>query len=360
MSYEVVGKDSQGGFMQVFRKTGLSLILGTMMVLPAAQAYEVAAHEVPVPDTVSPALQQDIAKGPSLNWNQVPSDAEGWRKAVSQSAQKVAVKAEALAEQLKVSIKESRMAGVRVFILTPSVVRPENKGRILLHIHGGGYVFLPGKAGLQEGLLMAAKGGYQVVSIDYRMAPDHPYPAAMDDAMAVYREVLKKYPADRIGVFGTSTGGGMTLALVLRARMEGLPLPGAIAPGTPWSDLTKTGDSYFTHEGLDTLLVSYDGFLKGAAEIYANGHDMKDPLLSPVYGDFSGFPATLLTTGTRDLFLSNTIRVHQKMRAAGVDADLIVMEGVSHAIYYLLPPDAPELCYHFSQLDKFFSKHLKQ
>lgn len=346
--------------MPFFRKTLFSMLVGAVMVLPAAQAYEVAAHEVPVPDTVSPALQQSIAKGLPLNWNQVPKDAEGWREAVSRSARQVSAKVDVLAEQLRVSIEESNMAGVRVFTLTPSTVRPENRDRLLLHIHGGGYVFLPGKAGLQEGLLMAAKGGYKVVSIDYRMAPDHPYPAAMDDAMTVYREVLKQYPADRIGVFGTSTGGGMTLALVLRARTEGLPLPGAVAPGTPWSDLTKTGDSYFTNEGLDTMLVSYNGFLKGAAEIYANGHDMKDPQLSPVYGDLSGFPPTLLTSGTRDLFLSNTVRVHQKMREAGVNADLIVIEGLSHAGYYLLPSDAPELCYYFNQLNQFFNKHLKQ
>ncbi len=345
--------------MQVFRNTLLSVLFGVMLALPAAQAYEVAAHEVPVPDTVSPALQQSIAKGLSPDWHQVPKDAEGWRQVVARTARHVSAKVDVMAEQLGVSIQESYMAGVRVFILTPSAVRLENRDRILLHIHGGGYVFFPGKAGLEEGLLMAAKGEYKVVSVDYRMAPDYPYPAAMDDAMTVYREVLKQHPAVKVGVFGTSTGGGMTLALVLRAKAEGLPLPGAIASGTPWSDLTKTGDSYFTNEGLDTVLVSYNGFLKGAAEIYANGHDMKDPQLSPVYGDFSGFPATLLTSGTRDLFLSNTVRVHQKMREAGVDADLIVIEGLSHAGYYMLSPDAPELCYHFGQLSRFFNRHLQ-
>ena len=180
----------------------------------------------------------------------------------------------------------------------------------------------------------------------------------MDDAVAVYRELLKTVPAEKIGVFGTSTGGGMALALGLRAKAEGLPLPAALAPGTPWTDLTETGDSYFVNEGVDNILVSYDGWLGEAAKIYAAGHDMKNPMLSPIYGDVSGFPPTLLTTGTRDLFLSNTIRMHLKLRQAGIDADLIVFEGMSHA-HYLMDPNAPETRFHFSELGKFFNQHLQ-
>ncbi len=93
-----------------------------------------------------------------------------------------------------------------------------------------------------------------------------------------------------MAIFGTSTGGAMTLAMVLRAKTEHLPLPAAIAPGTPWSDLTKTGDSYMTNEWIDNVLVTWDGWLGRAAVLYANGHDMKDPQLSPIYGDFTGFP----------------------------------------------------------------------
>jgi len=120
-----------------------------------------------------------------------------------------------------------------------------------------------------------------------------------------------------MAIVGTSTGGGMTLAMILRAKQEGLALPAAIAPGTPWSDLTETGDSYKTNEWLDNVLVSYSGYLSHAAALYANGHDMKDPQLSPIYGDFHGFPPAILTTGTRDLFLSNTVRTHRKLREAG-------------------------------------------
>jgi monoterpene epsilon-lactone hydrolase len=179
----------------------------------------------------------------------------------------------------------------------------------------------------------------------------------MDDAMAVWKEVVKTNDPKKTAIFGTSTGGGMTLAIVLRAKNEKLPLPAAIAPGTPWSDLTKTGDTYLANERLDGVLVSYDGWLGDAAKLYANGHDLKDPMLSPVYGDFEGFPPTILTSGTRDLFLSNTVRVHRKLRAAGVEAELHVFEGQSHAQYYA-DPYAPETKEHFQELTRFFDAHL--
>ena len=147
------------------------------------------------------------------------------------------------------------------------------------------------------------------------------------------------------------------LALVLRAKKEGVPLPGATAPGTPWSDMTKTGDTFFTNEMVDNILVSNDGWLGDAAKLYANGHDLKDPQLSPIYGDYAGFPPTILTSGTRDLFLSNTVRVHRKLRQAGVVADLHVFEGQSHG-QYGGDPAAPETKEHFGELTKFFDKYL--
>jgi monoterpene epsilon-lactone hydrolase len=226
-----------------------------------------------------------------------------------------------------------------------------------VHVHGGGYVFGPGESGTGEGIMMAGNGRFKVISIDYRMPPDFPYPAAMDDAMAVWKEVVKTSDPKKMAIFGTSIGGGMTLAMVLRAKTEGPPLPAATAPGTPWSDMTKTGDTFFTNEMVDNILVSNDGWLGDAAKLYANGHDLRDPQLSPVYGDFSGFPPTILTSGTRDLFLSNTVRVHRKLRQAGVVTDLHVFEGQSHA-QYAGDPDAPETREHFGELTAFFEKYL--
>ena len=119
----------------------------------------------------------------------------------------------------------------------------------------------------------------------------------------------------------------------LRAKQLNLPLPGAIASGTPMSDMTKIGDTFYTNEMVDNVLVSRDGFCDAGAKVYADGHDLKDPLISPVYGDYAGFPPTILTSGTRDLLLSNTVRVHRKLRDAGVESVLQVFEGQSHAHY---------------------------
>lgn len=328
-------------------------LLGTF-----ANAREIPPKNLEAPVDISPQLRNAIEAGIAPWWNVQPKTAEEWKKFVTERASATKATIPALLDSLKVTCKKEEMGGVPVFMLEPVKVPHANKNRILLHLHGGGYVLNPGEAGIGEGAYLAARGGFRVVSVDYRMPPDYPYPAAMDDAMQVYRALLKSYPARNIGVFGTSTGGGMTLALALRARAEGLPMPGALAAGTPWSDLTKTGDSYFSNEYVDNVLVGYDGWLKSAAELYAGGHDMRDPYLSPVYGDLKGFPPTILGTGTRDLFLSNTVRMHRKLREAEVVSDLLVIEGISHAQYMLLPPNALEAQYYFGQVAKFFDRYL--
>jgi len=264
-----------------------------------------------------------------------------------------------LREKMEVNVEPTTIGGVKAFVVTPGEITEANRNRVLIHVHGGGYVLGPGEAGTLEAILMAGQGHIKVISIDYRMPPDFPFPAAIDDAMAVYKAILKTTDARKIGIFGTSTGGGMTLVMVLRAKAEGLPLPGAIAPGTPWSDMTKTGDTYFANEMVDDVLVSNDGWLGDAANLYANGHDLKDPMLSPVYGNLKGFPPTILTTGTRDLFLSNTVRVHRKLREAGVVSDLIVFEGLAHA-QYLFIPDSAESKEHFAEVGAFFDRYLEK
>jgi epsilon-lactone hydrolase len=298
-----------------------------------------------------------IAAGNFPVWNDHPKSAAEWKAWVGKLADGAIRGLPGLKEKLGVTSEPAVIGGVKVYRVMSKDVPEANKNRLLINVHGGGYVLNPGEASITEAVLMAGFTHIPVIAIDYRMPPDFPYPAAMDDAMAVYKEVVKTVDPNRIGMFGDSTGGGMTLAMTLRAKAEGLPLPAALAPGTPWSDLTETGDSYFVNNGVDNVLVSYSGWLGDAARLYANGHDLKDPQLSPVYGDFRGFPPTILTTGTRDLFLSNTVRVHRKMRDAGVDADLIVFEGLSH-YQYLFNPDARETKQHFADMLEFFDKHL--
>jgi acetyl esterase/lipase len=318
----------------------------------------VLGRSIPVPDTVSPELRADIAAPYRLpNWNANPKSAMEWKELVAGLAARGAAAQPAIREKLGVTMQPAVIGGVNAFILAPKVMPPANRNRLLVHLHGGGYVYNPGEAGTEEATLMAAYGGFKVISLDYRMPPDHPYPAAMDDAIAVWKAAVKMQKPSNMAIFGTSTGGGMTLAMILRAKQERLPLPAAIAPGSPWSDLTETGDTYKTNEWVDNVIVSYSGYLSHAALLYANGHDLKDPQLSPIYGDFHGFPPAILTSGTRDLFLSLTVLTHRKLRQAGVEASLQVFEGMSHA-QYNFDPYAPETKEVFTEIASFFDEHL--
>ena len=316
------------------------------------------SRDFPVPQTVSVDMQKSIA-AVNNSWKFDIKAAEEWFPLIDSSYRYGSHNTKIMTDYFKVSIDEGYIGNVHTYTLTPPSIPDAHKDKVILFIHGGGYVLNPGIAGIDEGIMMAGIGGYKVVAVDYRMAPKHPYPAAIDDAFTVYKKLLKEYPGKNIGVFGSSTGGGMTLVLAMQARDNNVAMPGALAPCTPWTDLTETGDTYFTNRHVDNSLVGYDGWIDDAARDYAQGNDLKDPYLSPVYGDVTGFPPTLLVSGTRDLFLSNTVRMQQKLNEAGIENNLIVYEGQSHCQFYLgLPPTAKELQDHYKNLTVFFDKHL--
>jgi acetyl esterase/lipase len=313
---------------------------------------------IPVPtDEVSPQMQALIAAPFPPHMNAAPKNAAEWKELINRRAALSVAALPTLKNKLGVTVEPTEIGGVKAFIVTPKTMPDANRNRLLVHVHGGGYVFGPGEAALPEAILLAGFGGFKVISVDYRMPPDFPYPAAMDDAMTVWRAAIKMADPRNMAIFGTSTGGAMTLAMVLRAKTEKLPLPAAIAPGTPWSDIAKVGDTYVSNEWVDNVLVTWDGWLGRAALLYANGHDLKDPQISPIYGDFTGFPPAILTSGTRDLFLSNTVRTHRKLRRAGIVAELHVYEGQSHA-QYGFNADAPETKEAFTEIAQFFDRHL--
>jgi acetyl esterase/lipase len=322
--------------------------------LPPAQ---VPAKTLPVPRDVSPEMQRIIAAPRNPSWNVLWRTGEEWRAAANTQAAKTVQTLPAMRERLHVTTQPGTMGGVRIFTVASDTIPPEHRNKLLLHVHGGCYVFYPGESGTSEAILMAGLGHFNVVSVDYRMPPEGYFPAALDDAMNVYKEALKTHDPKDIAVFGTSAGGALVLEMMLRAKQMGLPMPGAIAPGTPMADVTKTGDTFYTNEMVDNVLVSRSGFCDAATVVYAHGHDLKDPLLSPVYGDMHGFPPAILTTGTRDLLLSNTVRVHRKLRQAGIDAQLEVFEGQSHA-QYQFDDRAPETKEAFGEITAFFDKHL--
>lgn len=245
-----------------------------------------------------------------------------------------------------------------MFFVNPPTVEERNENRLFLHVHGGGFSMGFGEAATMEAICIAHHAGLSVVSVDYRTLPLHPYPTALNEVVAVYTELLEEREASGIAIGGSSAGGNLAMAVVHKCKLDGIEMPGAYFGGTPWTDLQKKGDSYYTNEGLDRILPAYEGELQAQALMYANGRDMNDPLLSPVYGDFSTFPPSQLVTGTRDLLLSPTIRVHRRMRQAGRVADLNVYEGVSHG-EFLIFPDFPECEQVFTELGTFLDAHLR-
>jgi epsilon-lactone hydrolase len=217
-------------------------------------SMEVPARSLPAPTTVSHTIQVIVQEPISPTWKVLTKTADEWRALVSTGAAQAVSRLPAIRERLRVKSEPTIIDGVKAHILTPEVIPPENQNRLLIHIHGGCYVNNPGESGTTEGVMMAGFGGYKVISVDYRMAPDHP--AALDDVMTVWKAALRMAKPANMAVFGSSAGGALTLSMVLRAKQENLPPPGAIAPGTPMSDLTNAGDSFHTNAMIDNVLIA--------------------------------------------------------------------------------------------------------
>lgn len=343
------------------RKLSLTLAVPLMIFVLAlvAQTFaprSVPARSIPVPDDVSPQLQKIISQPVSTGTQQLPKTSDEWKKFIRARDEDEEKGIPDLEKQFNASVQSGTIAGVHIYHVTPENIPDANKGRLLMHVHGGAYVLFGGLAATGEAILVAHYAAMETVSVDYRMPPDFPFPSAVDDSVAVWRELIKTHNPRSMALFGTSAGGGLTLATILKLKQLDVPLPGALMAGTPWADLSKTGDTEFTNEYIDNVLVKYDGELAADARLYAGSHDLKEPLLSPVYGDLKGFPPTVLLSGTRDLFLSDTVRVHQKLLQAGVDAQLLVFEGESHAQY--LEHQTPESAAALTEVALFFDRHL--
>lgn len=331
--------------------------LSCLSLTAAALALPQNRH-FPAPSTLSEELAASVnAPAPDL-WQSKVQTAEEVHKIAVSYAKSAGQAYLASAETLGVKVEESKLAGIPVFVLTPKTVAKETQDKVIFYIHGGGYILGQGVSCIGEAIPMAAQNGYKVICVDYRMAPEFPFPAAIDDAFAAYREAVKLYGADNIAVFGSSTGGAMTLVLALQAHAAGVQMPAALIAGSPWADMDKIGDSYWVNDGVDNVLGSYDRLIKTAARLYANGHNLKDPLISPVYAADAAlktFPPTLLLSGTRDLFLSNTARMHTRLLLNHVPSELIVYEAQSHVQYYL-NPKAPETAQHYRLLADFLKR----
>jgi epsilon-lactone hydrolase len=247
------------------RSIDLVLAAGCVAVLPiimtakvvaqsaAPAAIELPAKTIPVPADVSPQLQKLIAAPLRPNWNIRPKTGEEWKPIADAGAATLIKNVPGMLERLKVKVEKTTIDGVRAFIVTPETVAPENRNRQLIHMHGGCYVLNPGEAGLPEAIFMAGFGHIKVISVEYRMPPEAYFPAALDDGITVWKAALKNMDARNMAIFGTSAGGALALEMALKSKELGLPLPGAIASGTPMSDVTKVGDTFFTNAMLDNV-----------------------------------------------------------------------------------------------------------
>ena len=220
--------------------------------------------------------------------------------------------------------------------------------RILLNFHGGGFMVDSGS--MTENVPIAALTGLPVVSVLYRMAPEHPFPAAVDDALAAYRALLARYAPERIGLYGTSAGAILSAQLVHRLTVEGLPQPAALGFFSGIADFARDGD-------IEALLARAPGGSIGKSMAHFYGATPRaDPALSPIFGDLSLVPPTLVISSTRDQLLSHSVMYHRALQRAGREAELAVFEGLPHAFWAYI--EAPESDEAFALMAGFLSKRL--
>jgi acetyl esterase/lipase len=230
-----------------------------------------------------------------------------------------------------------------------------NRNRVMLNVHGGGFHVDSGS--LTETIPIANLTKTKVIAVLYRLAPEHPFPAAVDDTVAVYKELLKTYPAKNIGLYGTSAGAILTAEVAVRLKQLGLPLPGALGVFSGLGDFSRQGDSSAMY-ALDGLSGHLDPPKPGGIDDggYVGMTERNDPVLSPLFADVHGFPPTLFLTSTRDLLLSGTTLLQRHFYEAGVESPMVVFEGLPHAFWNNMSlPEAREA---FEVQAKFFEKYV--
>lgn len=263
-----------------------------------------------------------------------------------------------LRARYKVTVTETSVGGIHGYWVKASQTSKTKNKPILLNLSGGG--FLIGQAnplGLVEAIPIAGLTGFDVLTIDYRQAPEAVFPAASEDVTKVYRELLKTHKPAQIGIYGCSAGGLLTAQSLAWFQKEGLPMPGAAGILCASADGRWAGDSWYWQKPIQGLPVppTLD------EEEYYGKHDQADPLLSPMESDavLKRFPPTLLLSATRAGELSATVDTHRRLVRNGVKADLHVWDGLGHA-FYALNPDLPESREALKVISDFFTSHLNK
>jgi epsilon-lactone hydrolase len=315
-----------------------------------AQGTAHVTRVVPVPQTLSPEAQKWIGR--------VVSDAAHPESLAEQRSEVDTWQARAGAEMKAVypaNVAAGAIAGVPVRIVTPMSIPAEKRDRVLINVHGGGFRVDSGS--LTESIPMANLTQTKVVSVLYRMAPEHPFPAAVDDAVAVYRELLKTHKPQDMAVYGTSAGAILTAEVAVRLKQLGLPLPAALGVFSGMGDFSRIGDSQalFALDGLSGHLDA-SKLGDGHDADYVGTTDRRDPALSPLFADVNGFPPTLFITSTRDLLLSGTTILQRHFYESGVDAPMVVFEGLPHAFWNNV--ELPESREAFKVMAEFLDKNV--
>jgi epsilon-lactone hydrolase len=226
-----------------------------------------------------------------------------------------------------------------------------NADRVILYLHGGGYVI--GSINTHRAMVsrIARASNARALAIDYRLAPEHPFPAAVEDATAAYRWLLAQgYKPGKIVIAGDSAGGGLTIVLLLAIRDAGLPMPAGAVPISPWTDLEGTGESVRTRAAKDVMVTIEN--LTGSAKQYYGTHDPKDPLVSPVHGNFRGLPPMLIQVGDAEILLDDATRVAKSAKAAGVEVELEVWDDMPH-VWHVFAKLLPEGQQAIDKIGKF-------
>jgi len=294
---------------------------------------------IPIPASLSPEAQSALGLEPPLGRTIWPplEDKAAWHASIARVNGEWEALLRESTRSLPVRVELGAIAGVRTYVAEPQEIPPQNQDKALLYFHGGGLVIMGGECVRHFAAMEAAATRCRVYAVDYRNPPDDPYPAALEDGVAVYRDLLRAYPAAKLVISGVSGGGNLAAAVPLKLRDLGIELPGAIGLFTPEVDLTESGDTFHTNRDIDVILPQG---LPALNALYADGHDLRDPYVSPLFGDFSrGFPPTFIQSGTRDLLLSNSVRMHRALRRAGIPAELHLGEAMPHGGFGGAPED---------------------
>ena len=258
-----------------------------------------------------------------------------------------------LRKNYHVDIQSLIFGDVYTEAITPSEgIAQKNKGRVLINLHGGAFAIHGRVGGQLESIVVAATGHIKVIAVDYRMYPEHVFPAATDDILVVYKELLKSYRPENIGIYGCSAGAALTAQTLVRLQREGIPAPGAVGMLCGAAIMDGGGDS-------SEMLSLINGKVElGETGSYFMNEDLDNPLISPgKYPDIlQHFPPSLLVSSTRDFALSGVVVTHSQLVKLGVEAELHIYEGLGHSRF--LNPDVPEFVEVHKVIVKFFDKYL--